>query len=258
MTHQPQLLQAVLDAPDDDAPRLAYAQWCEQQADEASTARAELIRTQLDLAAMDPADVKAGRAFRREQRVRELLERHGTTWRQPLEGRVGQAHFLRGFIGWIELSARQWLDHADHILARAPVQHLDLTGVRDVDEALFDAPSLAGIRSLSMKHCGLHDVHVQLLAASPHVGALRWLSLADNHLGLAASEALAASTTLGKLAFVDLQSNPVDPVEQLGLDGGVVVASTMTPEGKALEARFGHLPWLHRREPPRRFAPIAP
>lgn len=246
MTDEAARLQAVLDAPDDDAPRLAYAKWSEDQGDPTSIARGELIRAQIDLAHRDPEEVRTGRAFGVQQRIKELVDLHGTSWAQPLLGWVDAFHFLRGFVGLIGLSARSFLDHGDRILALAPVQHLDLTGIRDVDEALADSPLLANIRSLSMNGCGLHDLHLQLLAASPHLTNLRWLSVADNHLGLAAAEALAASPHLRNLRFASFRGNPVDPVEKLGYDSGIVVSSWMPPEGKDLEARFGHQPWLHR------------
>lgn len=255
MTDEATRLKAVLDAPQDDAPRLAYAQWLDSQGDAISLARGELIRAQIDLVHMDPAVVSSGLAFGTQQRIQDLIDRHGSTWGQAVAGWVEMFQFERGFVGWIQLSARSFLDHGDRILALAPVQHLDLTGVRDVDEALADSPLLAGIRSLSMNTCGLHDLHVQLLAASPHVTNLRWLSLADNHLTLAAAEALAASVHLGNLRFVELHSNVVDPVEQLGYDSGILVSRWMPPEGEALEARFGHQPWLHRDVIHSRFDP---
>jgi uncharacterized protein (TIGR02996 family) len=238
MTDEATRLKPVLDAPNDDAPRLAYAQWIESQGDAISLARGELIRA-IELLHMDPAVVAGGLAFGTQQRIQDLIDRHGSAWGQALAGLVDAFQFERGFIGWIKLSARSFLDHGGRILA-------DLTGVRDVDEALADSPLLAGIRSLSMDGCGLHDLHVQLLAASPHVTNLRWLSVADNNLTLAAAEALAASPHLGKLRFAEFHSNPVDPVEQLGYDGGIVVSRWMPPAGEALEARFGYLPWLHR------------
>lgn len=246
MTDEAAQLKAVLDAPQDDAPRLAYAQWIESQGDAISLARGELIRAQIDLVHMDPAVLSSGLAFGAQQRISDLIDRHGSSWGQALAGWVDAFQFERGFVGWIKLSAQSFLDHGDSILALAPVQHLDLTGVRDVDEALFDSPLLAGIRSLSMNRCGLHDLHLQMLAASPYVTNLRWLSVAENHLTLAAAEALAASPHLGNLRFAEFQGNPVDPVEQLGYDSGIVVSSWMPPEGKAIEARFGHQPWLHR------------
>jgi len=133
------------------------------------------------------------------------------------------------------------------------VRHLDLTDVRDVDERLYDSPLLARLHSLSMNGCGLHDVHLQMLAASPHVADLRWLSVVDNHLGIAAAEALAQSSGLPNLRYAEFGGNPYDPVEQLGIDSGIVVASWPSDEGEALEARFGHQQWLHRDPPIHRF-----
>lgn len=253
MTDEATLLKAVLDAPDDDAPRLAYAQWSDAQGDAVSVARGELIRAQIDLMHTSPEVIKAGRAFVVQHRIKALIDRHGASWAGAIAGWVDAYHFVRGFVGWIKLSAQRFLDHGDGIMALAPVQHLDLTGVRDVDEALFDSPLLAHIRSLSMDACGLHDLHLQMLAASPHVTHLRWLSVADNNLTLAAADALAASPFLRDLRYAEFRSNPTDPVEHLGYDSGIVVASWMPPEGKDIEARFGHQPWLHRDVIPGRF-----
>jgi len=240
------MLQAVLDAPDDDAPRLAYAAWSEAQGEELGVARGELIRAQIELERMEQEDAPAGELFRIRYRIDQLITRHGREWAQPLPDWVESFSFLRGFVGWVKLEAPQFLQYAERIFALAPVQHVDLTGVRDVDERLFESKLLAHIRTLAMDRCGLHDVHVQLLAVSPYVQNLRWLSLADNELTLAAAEAIAASEHLRKLRFAEFRGNPADPGERLGYDGGVLVASVMPPEADALEARFGHLAWLHR------------
>lgn len=246
MTDEATLLQAVLDAPDDDGPRLDYARWCDAQGDAVSAARAELVRIQIDLAHTSPEVFASGRAFVAQQRAKDLVHLHGATWAGAIAGLCDAYQFVRGFVGWIEISARRFLADGDVIMALAPVQHLDLKDIRDADESLFDAPNLLHIRSLSMDACGLHDIHLQMLAASPYAADLRWLSVADNHLTIAAAEALAASPHLGNLVFADFRSNPTDPVEQLGYDSGVVVASFMPPEGQALEARFGPKAWLHR------------
>jgi uncharacterized protein (TIGR02996 family) len=44
------LVQGVLDSPEDDAPRLVYADWLEDRGDPDSLARAEFIRVQIELA----------------------------------------------------------------------------------------------------------------------------------------------------------------------------------------------------------------
>ncbi|MGH1341099.1 MAG: TIGR02996 domain-containing protein [Nannocystales bacterium] len=251
MADEAELLAAVLASPDEDAPRLDYAAWCDALTDPSWTSRGELIRLQLDGVGLDrrnPASLS------NRQRIQELLDTYGSVWTQGIDAWIDGFLFLRGFVGLIRLSASNFVNHADEIHALAPVQHLDLSAVRDVDEALADSAALAKIRTLRMDGCGLHDLHLQLVADSPHAANLRWLSVADNHLTIASAEALAASPHLRDLEFAQFRSNPSDPAEQLGLDSGVVVASWMPPEGEDLEARYGYLPWLHREVPVHRFA----
>lgn len=252
MANEPQLLQAVLSSPDDDAPRLDYALWCEQQPDLAWKARAELIRLQLDRAGLDPTN-PAVHGNRR--RVNAIVDRYGAMWAQPLAPWIDGVEYVRGFMGLVKTSAKQFIDHADDILAHAPIQHLDLTGVRDVDEALADAPALAHIRSLRMDDCGLYDLHIQLIAASPYAKNLRWLSVARNNLTIASAQAIAVSPHLRQLEFADFLLNPADPVEQLGLDSGIVVHASMPREGQDLEDQYGYLRWLHREPAVHRFEP---
>ncbi|MHB1424636.1 MAG: TIGR02996 domain-containing protein [Gemmataceae bacterium] len=49
MTHADAFLQDILAHPDDDAPRLIFADWLEEQGDAGSVARAEFIRAQCAL-----------------------------------------------------------------------------------------------------------------------------------------------------------------------------------------------------------------
>src|SRR4051812_28978495 len=87
------LYHAVLDDPDDDAPRLIYADWCE---DNGEAGRAEFIRTQIERERLgEPAqhcnfgDVRNPRLLtpaevrKREKllaRERDLWERHKQEW----------------------------------------------------------------------------------------------------------------------------------------------------------------------------------
>jgi uncharacterized protein (TIGR02996 family) len=72
------LLAAVYAAPDDDAPREAYAAWLDTQRDP----RAEFIRLQL-------AAAKAGKWLKADKgRASALLKAHGKAWAAPLEGAV--------------------------------------------------------------------------------------------------------------------------------------------------------------------------
>lgn len=249
------LLDAVLAAPDDNTPRLAYADWCDAQADPDSRSRAALIREQIAHALVTPEQASTPQALRLGMEIRERLNTHQATWSAPVGGLVDAYRFRRGFIGWVRMSAQRFLDDGDRIFASAPVRHVDLTDVRDVDETLWQSPLLSKLSSLSMDGCGLYDLHVQLLADSPQLVNLRWLSVADNNLGLPSAEALARSTRMPSLELAEFRGNPVDPVERLGLDSGFVVSSAMPPEGQDLERRFGPLRWLRRDGDEVRFVP---
>src|SRR5262245_16999021 len=95
------ILWAVLEHPDDDTPRLVFADWLEEHGADTDRRQAELIRLQCRLAA------GAGRPGD-ERRERELLAAHGATWAAPLTALLGlpaadtpwdvrRAFFLPGF-----------------------------------------------------------------------------------------------------------------------------------------------------------------
>ncbi len=244
------LLRAVLDNPDDDAPRLAYADWCALQPEEASVARAEFIRGQIELAHMPAEMVEHGLAYHQQSRMDALYARYAHTWTEPLAPFVKSYRFQRGFVELVVLEAGSLLQNGSRIFEAAPVRHVDLHGVRNVSEELFSSPSLARLRSLAMDDCGLYTFHIRLLAASGVTADLCWLSVAKNHLDLDAARALAASPYCKNLEFASFDENPVDPCEQLGWDSGVVVSAWLPPPGEELEKEYGYLPWLHRPNGP--------
>ena len=78
MTTEEAFLQAVSEGPDDDAPRLVYADWLEEHG---RPERADFIRTQVELARL-PAEGR--RRPELERRELELLSTHEEEWLPPL------------------------------------------------------------------------------------------------------------------------------------------------------------------------------
>jgi uncharacterized protein (TIGR02996 family) len=70
-------LQAIREAPDDDTPRLVYADWLDDQGDADGAARAELIRLQCRLAGLSADDPARAALAAREK---EVLDTHGPEW----------------------------------------------------------------------------------------------------------------------------------------------------------------------------------
>src|SRR5579885_2592247 len=194
-------LADVVAHPDDDAPRLIYADWLEEQG---QPERAEFIRVQCRLA-VSPED---GALRRRE---RELLATHGEAWRAEVPAWArAECEFRRGFVSAMTCHVRDWLRHGDELVRLLPIEELCFCADLSADAApLADAPSLARLRCLIVAYVGLGDAGAARLAASPHLGQLDELSLAGNGLSADGAAFVARSRYLAGLRALDLRDNPI-------------------------------------------------
>jgi uncharacterized protein (TIGR02996 family) len=105
MTDEDALLAAVVAAPDDDTPRLAYADWLDEHG---QPDRAEFIRVQVARARLAPGDERDEELRRREA---TLFGRHRKNWlrpfRTPLPG--ARCAFTRGFVEAIDTEVSLYL-----------------------------------------------------------------------------------------------------------------------------------------------------
>src|SRR5438270_10047207 len=96
MSHDDAFLRAIIENPDDDGPRLLYADWLDERGDP----RGEFIRVQCALAGMDEYDPRRWDLMTRE---RELLAIHQQEWLDPLPDDLPYWKFRRGFLDWVEV-----------------------------------------------------------------------------------------------------------------------------------------------------------
>ena len=240
MTHNEASLQAIIENPDDDAPRLVYADWLEERGDP----RGEFIRVQCDLARMAPGDPRYFELYRRTE---QLWAAHSETWLQPFHralaerslsfhalfyGHMCMPHgplFDRGFLEEVSMTADHFLTLADVLFRLAPVRKAVLLGARDHMSALARSPYLARLKALGLhgqpndftpsdfSDCDpgpcwlapIGDVGARALAASPHLGGLTALDLGYNEVGDAGAQALAACPGLAGLTELDLSLNRI-------------------------------------------------
>src|SRR5215210_7494075 len=96
------LMREILDHPDDDAPRVVYADWLLLHGDEEAHARAELIHAQCGLETATPAERPALQA-----RARAVLKQWKRKWTEGLTRAyiTGRWRFRRGFLDGGTLSA---------------------------------------------------------------------------------------------------------------------------------------------------------
>jgi uncharacterized protein (TIGR02996 family) len=220
-------LEVIIADPDDDGPRLIFADWLEEQGD---SDRAEFICVQVERARLPQWDARQVRLRLRE---RQLLDQHGRKWKDELptiEG-ITWERFRRGFVAtvtvdsfavlhatasacWtaapIEAISVRWprqRESLERITPIAGLRELTLTGtVIDRGEVgrLADASLLSTLRTLNADNCSLGGEGFRRLLASPHLVNLTALRVPRNAIGNAAVEALSDAASLSSLAELDL------------------------------------------------------
>jgi uncharacterized protein (TIGR02996 family) len=224
------LLAAICANPDEDTPRLVYADWLTEHGD---PNRATFIRLQVEAARLPDGT----RRVELERAARALLIGHLDTWLGPLRELATNWLFERGFPERLTVLHEVFLDRADEILAATPVRSVFFRQVRlphigrlaampqlgriaelnfwhdglteKAAEGLFASPHLAGVRSLNLGSNRIRDRGARAVAASPHLGKLRVLDLSDNRIGLGGALALARAR-LDALEVLDLRDNAID------------------------------------------------
>jgi uncharacterized protein (TIGR02996 family) len=131
---QTAFLNAIRAQPEDDALRLVYADWLDEQGGASSAALAEFIRVQIRLAGLDEAD-PARDAL--EDRENELLCANERTWLGPLGGSLAAGlvdwRFERGFLGDARLDVDTLLLSGADLFERHPITRVRLGAVRTAD-----------------------------------------------------------------------------------------------------------------------------
>lgn len=279
LTHEDAFLATIVEQPDDDAPRLIFADWLDDHGD---ADRAEFIRVQVESARLSSGSARGVALARREAELRGRGEHEWRTRLPHLDG-VSWEGFSRGFVEAVFVeTVEQLLHYADILfavtpvrsvqigtlsaadaarLAQAPVlarlQELNLgnnpTLGRDGVRALASSPHLANLTALLLHYNDLGDDAVRDLARSPYLGNLVELYLSGNALGDPAAAALAG--TFPRLRDLDLRDNRIADPGVLALADApahpqlatlYLVNNTIGPLGAHALAATPHLPQLAR------------
>lgn len=181
MSDEPALLAAIRAHPYEDTPRVAYADWLDEND---RPERAEFIRVQIELDPWArPASAIASRTFLKDVATIDvgritalakiefdLIEEFGAHWFDAIDGfnlkpflnpgpelvRLGHheynpAHVRRGFVASLSCSCPAWLRYADALLAAHPITKVTLTTTPAdsklflCDGALFSSPKWEGV-----------------------------------------------------------------------------------------------------------------
>jgi len=203
------LLKAIASAPDDDLPRLVFADWLDEHG---RTERAHFIRLQI---AEHRCTAWAGRE-QRQVEILGLLQEHGATWFRELPRWVRLWYatrwrkppdYHRGFVEEVCVTASHFLRFGEQLLDRTPVAKLDLCHLRRVRTNLANCPWLGRVRSLGLVCGKLEEEGAAALARNRHLDSVRTLDLYGCDLGDAGVRALADAESLTGLTALDLGGN---------------------------------------------------
>jgi uncharacterized protein (TIGR02996 family) len=170
--HDHAFLNAILAHPEDDAVRLVYADWLEDRCGLGDAARAEFIRTQIELSRL-PEDPRRPAL---EDREHELLAEHESQWLGDWPRSIPRWRFERGFLAEIETDTVTLAEHGADLFARHPITRLILQPedaynpgpVQQVGAAAW----LSRQGSLRLDGWYMPVGNAEPVLASPHLAAL--------------------------------------------------------------------------------------
>lgn len=223
MTDADAFLQAIIAAPDDDVPRLVFADYLEELGEER---RAEFIRTHVaSSTALDGEE-------RREAALRaaELLAEHRAEWVIPHFRAVQK--FRRGFIESIATTAERLLTSAERVFAHSPIRelriynlggwHLTFAALAELDrieildlsnhfriplEELFPLAPLGRLHRLVLRNCGIWGSQIAPITEAKFAARLTSLDLSGNPIGDAGLENLAQGSDLSSLVELTIRGD---------------------------------------------------
>jgi uncharacterized protein (TIGR02996 family) len=215
-----EFIQAVVRAPDDDAPRQAYATWLTARGDP----RGRFIELQLE--------GERDGDWRKRQAAEAILAEHQAQWAPAVRG--ASVRWKRGFPESVFILGDDFLVGSEQLFAEAPIRELALylpseaalfdvarmpwlARLRRLDlgesatpaglAALIDSPFLTGLEVLELGNSPIGDAGAVALAACGW--RLRKLSLHGCGIGAEGLAALAASPVLSPTRDLNLSGNPI-------------------------------------------------
>jgi uncharacterized protein (TIGR02996 family) len=182
MTDREALYRAICANPDEDLPRLAYADWLEENGE---ADRAAFIRAQIEQARAEPFSEAARQA---ESRATQLLVKHWNEWMVSPGDSVLAFWYRRGFVGEVVVETGEFVWAAEHLFANHPIDSLRLAQhsnpqYRPSLLRVLELPCLKQLRRLEFaRWTEFLDEDYTALLTGPNVARLRELAIPNSPL----------------------------------------------------------------------------
>jgi uncharacterized protein (TIGR02996 family) len=190
MSDELALLAAILANPDEDTPRLVFADWLDEDGTGSNAARAEFIRVQCELTRSPERQPYPPAHHARLSRFMQLFNAHEKEWLGVVGVPRPRAIFRRGFVEDVRATADEVLAIGPHALAREMLSTLDvvprLERTPQVDDTprgdavlrrLAEWPVRGRVRHLRMTLLTVTAAAVTAFLTSPAAAGLRSLDI---------------------------------------------------------------------------------
>jgi uncharacterized protein (TIGR02996 family) len=224
-------LKRILAYPDDDAPRLIFADWLEEQASslnsrnqavssqgsEWSPERGRFIRIQIALSRFKEEETreseltglsKRDNAFNDySEEEHKLFNRFEADWIAPFHGLATGPEFRRGFVEKLNVDARNLVLHEHTLFSATPLRHICLMNVGDCLPGVFLCSCLSRLAGLTINHSRIGTPLARAIAHAEHLAGLKKLHLTSNNFDDDSIHHLVSSPLLANLEELDLSDN---------------------------------------------------
>src|SRR4051812_31298952 len=120
MSLEAAFLHDICQNPDDDAPRLVYADWLDDHGGAGGPDRAEFIRVQIELARTPGLDPARRQVLELRQGV--LLKKWKVAWVKPFHGLFPRYEYHRGFIERVTIQSSVFIEHGPALITQTPLR----------------------------------------------------------------------------------------------------------------------------------------
>ncbi len=202
MSDETALLRAIAAHPDEDTPRLAFADYIEERG---NPDRAEFIRGQIELAGL-----KEDSPRRRELafRCRQLLDAHEKEWLER-DFFVMDWTWVRGFVEAFFAETPDLAEDGADLFGRYPFRRLWLWKLNGDATGVSLIPESNRLTALDLLGNNLNVNQLKKLAKMTHLPHLRELGLMFNALRDTAVKVLCGEAFFQKLELIRLGANPL-------------------------------------------------
>jgi uncharacterized protein (TIGR02996 family) len=247
-----ELLEQMLDEPNNDAPRLVYADQLQEKQDPYG----EFIHIDCALA----RSPKESRDVIQEERRNDLLAKHGKQWTGVVSGLAESHEIQRGFVKYVEMYDHKLVSHANELFEAAPLlsdfrfhtfaPSLGASGsrklaaipyLRQIQRFMFSirglttegvvaicsSPHLMSLRCLELYSEDVRDEGLEALASS-HLRSLRTLRIRKGGVGAKGVQALAQSPVSCGIEMLDLWENNLGPAGAIALSQSPYMENVQT------------------------------